>query len=649
MTQPPASNDSKGKTLLCVKAGTRELALFLLFTALYCLPLFLDNASSLQFEDSHIRQMLRTALAVPVVRMEILRNFGGHLLLLAAAFWILSSISNQLSAATDIANWKVRLPVLFAGWILLIAGNALLFPRSDYSIAFSALARPSLAYALGTLFCLGSLFALFRTFNTRRRLVLIGVAGAVLIVSGFSALQAVGSAPPAKRNIIIVGVDSLSASAFGKLRPSLPNLSHLMDSGINYQRAYTPLGRTFPAWMSILSGKPPAEHGAIFNLRNMDHVARLGLISGELQSQGYRTVYAIDERRFNNIDQTFGFDYVVGPSAGALDFVVQHLNDTPLSNLLLQTGLGRLLMPYSYINVASPNNYDADGFVDSVLNKVAGASQLFLAVHFESAHFPFATRHARETFTTPNPIWNAHAAALTVVDQQVGQLIAGLAREGYLDSAMVILLSDHGEGLGEVEANISLGGEPSQIRVYGHGADVLSDHANRIVLGVISYNDGRPSGSSADTTQVSLLDLKPLISRYASHGDAAIVPGSSCISVETDLRLSGAEDYRNLNEAEVAASAAGFFEVDPEGRMRLRESLLRDFVGAKDIGIRCKDHITYFSLPRKRYFTVVLGEQGIPVEELSPNKKDVGEIESYRARLLESLGPAPGELAMRAE
>jgi hypothetical protein len=649
VTQPPAALRSRGKAPLHAIAAARELVLFLLFATLYCLPLMLDNASSLQLADPRIRKLLGDVLAMPVVRMEIARNIGGHFMLLVASFWILSSLAKQLSAATSIEVWKVRLPVLLAGWMLLIAGNALLFPQSNYSIAFSSLARPGLAYGLGTLFSIGCLYALLRTLNTRRRLVLTGAAGALLVVSGFGALQAVGSAPPAQRNIIIVGVDSLSASAFGRLRPSLPNLSHLMDTGVNHQRAYTPLGRTFPAWVSILSGKPPAEHGAIFNLRDMDHVAKRGLISGELRSRGYRTVYAIDERRFNNLDQSFGFDYVIGPRAGALDFIVQRLNDTPLSNLLMQSGLGKQVMPFSYINAASPNNYDAEGFVGAVLNKVAGARQLFLAVHFESAHFPFATRHAQETFTTPNQFWNKHAAALTAVDRQVGLLMAGLAQQGYLDSALVIVLSDHGEGLGEVEADITLGGEPTQLRVYGHGADVLSDHENHIVLGIIDYRNGRPSGASTDTRQVSLLDLKPLMSRYASHGDAAIHPGSPCIFVESGLRFSAAADYRTLNEADLAADAADYYEIDTAGRMRLREDQLRHLVDTKDIGLRCKDHITYLSSQRQRFFTLSLDEHGLPGEELPPDSKDITEIHSYRARLLASLGrPAPSELAMQA-
>jgi len=643
--QQPTINNGSSKALLYSVAAARELGLFLLFVAAYCLPLALDNGSGLQFADTRVRHLLGELLATPVVRGEIARNLGGHLLLLVLPYLFLAALSRQLATACGAALWAMRLPVFLAGWVFLIAVNAAAFPKSDYSVAFTALARPELAYGLGLLLFGGLAYLLYRTFVTRRWLLIVpGLIGGGLLASGFARFPLHQPASPSKKNVIIVGVDSMSAVAFGKLAPSLPNLRQLMESGVSYERAYTPLGRTFPAWVSILSGKSPVEHGAIFNLRNMESVARQGLISSELRSAGYRTVYAIDERRFNNIDQDFGFDHVIGPRAGGLDFLAQRLNDTPLSNMLLQTGFGRMLMPFSYINTASYTNYDADAFVDLVLNATAGAAPLFLAVHFESAHFPFATRHAHETFAGPNPFWNRHAAALTVVDQQVGQLVAGLQRQGFLQNALVIVLSDHGEGLGELEATLNLDGKPTPIQVYGHGSHVVSDHENHIVLGVIDYKDGRPSSQSTDARQVSLLDLKPLISRYVATGDTSIVPSGACMFVETGERFSKAEDYRTLDQVEVAADSARFYEIDLAGRMRLREGGLRELAATKDVGVRCRDHLTYQSVPLNRYFTLALDESGLPTEELPLNGSDIRQIESYRARLQATLPAASSSL-----
>jgi hypothetical protein len=640
-TPQPASSSNLSRALLIGGGFAREFGLFLLFVAAYCVPLMLDNAASLRFADPRIRELLGELLARPGVREEIARNSLGHLVLLTPVFLLLSALARQLAAVANISVWTMRLIILLASWVFLIAANAVAFPKSDYSVPFAALARPELAYVLGALLGIGCIYILYRAFVIRRRTVIVGglIAGG-LFASGFGLVQWRGHAEASGRNVIIVGVDSMSAVAFAKLEQSLPNLSQLMDSGVSYQRAYTPLGRTFPAWVSILSGQSPLDHGAIFNLRSMDQVEKKRLISSELLARGYRTVYAIDERRFNNIDQAFGFQKVVGPSAGGLDFILQRLNDTPLSNLLVQTRLGKLLMPFTYTNVASHSNYDAMGFVDSVLDAVGGDGPLFLAVHFESAHFPYTTRHALQKFTGPNPYWNSQAAALTVVDRQVGRLMAGLARRGSLDDALVIVLSDHGEGLGELEASPKVDGVPTPIQVYGHGADLLSDHENHIVLGVIRFKGGRPGSQAVDARQVSLLDLKPLISRYVDGGDTSLVPSEPCLLVETDLRLAGSEDYRTLNEADLAANSAGYYEIDPAGRLRLREGRMRELAATKDVGVRCRDRVTYLSAPRQRYYTISLDEAGLPHAQLPLNGSDVQQIESYRSRLERTL-PAP--------
>jgi hypothetical protein len=117
-------------------------------------------------------------------------------------------------------------------------------------------------------------------------------------------------------------------------------------------------------------------------------VARDALLPEDLRQQGYRTVYGIDERRFNNIDTRFGFDALVGPKTGALDFTIQTFNDTPLTNFLLQTPLGHWLLPLSYINVASVNNYDAQGFVNRVLAETDGPSPCSWRSTFCRATFP---------------------------------------------------------------------------------------------------------------------------------------------------------------------------------------------------------------------------------------------------------------------
>lgn len=615
----------------------RHLVAWLCFVILYYVPVVLYGLDT-AIDDDRVSQLLDELVSRTPAQQALILNLATQLGLVTLCYSLLTWMAGQLARISGVRFALLRTLAMVLGWLLLISGNAALFPKSVYTFSFPFLAQPNLAIALAAVAAGCCALIIARTRALRILLLGIGAATVAVTVLGEAMPVAQSSAKSTERNVIIIGVDSLSHHAFHELKQSLPTLNLLLSSGTEYQRAYTPVGRTFPAWMSILSGEQPADHGAIFNLRNMDKVEKDNLLSAVMHESGYRTIFALDERRFNNIDTQFGFSEIVGPTAGALDFVLQQVNDTPLTNLLLQFNLAQRLLPFSYTNTASAANYDAAGFVENVLHATDGAGRVFLAAHFESAHFPFETRHAKQSFHTDNQFWNKHAAALTVVDGQIAQLLEGLKRLGYLDQALVITLSDHGEGLGEVEAEITLNQDPKSIQNYGHGTSVLSDHQNHIILGVTEFRDGHPvSVAAQNKEQVSLMDVRPLIEKYVNHGATKIIPGSECIFVETDLRFAAAADYRTLDPAALAANTARFYEIDDQGRLRLREDTLTELTNTKDIGWRCADRVTFFSDAQSRYFSMALSDRGLPYAEMPLNEHDVEKIKAYRQRLLATI------------
>lgn len=621
-----------------LQSWSRHLLAFPVFAALYFLPTFALSSGSLSSEQT--RRALRQALASPTVLQGLAQNLATHMALVLALYAGLALLAQRWVRRTGVRMELALTSTLGLAWIWLVAGNGLLYPHSAYS-AWLRVAPHAVTFTLASA-VLAVMAIMARPVSWPVRSYGWGAAGSAALGT-LVAMLMLGAPPPVlhakaapQRNVIIVGVDSLSAPLLARESRLLPQLTALEAQGTRHSRAYTPIGRTFPAWVDILSGRPTSEHGALFNLRGIDQVKRQDLVGQELRSLGYRSVYAIDERRFNNIDESFGFDAVVGPSAGVLDFALQPFNDTPLTNPLLQTRLAHWLLPYSRLNAASAANYDADGFVDEIARAIDSPAPVFLAVHFLSGHYPFSTRHASTAYpAVPNPIRAHHVEALTAVDAQVGRLMNRLAEAGRLEDTLVILLSDHGEAVGEDEPVRDLDGQVNSRKGYGHGADLLSEHQNRIVLTVMHYRNGKPAPALQGTSSelVSLLDVRPAIERFVHTGEARIEPGANCIDVETELRLASASDYRRLEPGRVAAEGADLYEIDGQGRMRLRESVLPALVARKDVGLRCADRLTIFRPSDGLYRAYRLADGKAP-EEFPARAEDVERVRNYRALLL---------------
>lgn len=623
-----------GRSTVLRKAVAGAL-LFILVVLAYLAPLILDSSTAV-LREARVEQLLDELLARELVRRELARDLLALLALLGFVCLGCCRLGGCLARRWSMRPFLLCLALLLVVWLALVSGNAWLFPQSDYSVAFQVLASPGWALASLGLLLSAVLFAIGRPVRRSVWRALAGVTVLGVIVMGCWFGSAETGASGRTRSIILIGVDSLSADVFEKNQALLPNLAALMARAERYNRAYTPLGRTFPAWVSILSGKLPAEHGAVFNLRNLEYVERRDLLSSQLQSMGYHTVFAIDERRFANIDESFGFDRVVGPKVGALDFTLQGINDNPLSNLLLQTPLGAHLFPYSYLNVASHANYSATGFVESVLESVQVDKPLLLAVHFESGHFPYKTRHVQMKVQHENRFMARYLEAMTVVDRQVGQLLVGLKDQGRLEDALLILLSDHGEALGEVEARILRDGQLYELSSYGHGSNLLSDQQNHILLGALRFVGGEPVNASMESDrQVSLLGVRALAEAFAHHGELRALPGGKCLMVETGIRMAAARDYRSLKEGEVATQAAFFYEIDAQGRLRLREDRLQAPLAVKDIGWRCEDRLTWYEAAGQRYLAYHLDSNGKPVEQVEPDTDAMAHIAAYRERYLQ--------------
>lgn len=325
-------------------------------------------------------------------------------------------------------------------------------------------------------------------------------------------------------NILVIGVDSLrpdETGYFGSDGELTPNIDEFLRHSAVYRNAYTPYARTFPAWMSILTGKEPVNHKGRFNLIDHSYLDPTQTIAWWMKDQGYRTVYGFDERRFNNIDASFGYDAVVGPKPGAMGFVLGQY-DYPLINLLSNTVVGKYLFPEMYLNRGRSANYDPERYNEALLDEIMAdtGKPVFLTAHFLLPHFPWYSRDDEELKHFERPSDPADQFAyqyrmmLKQVDRQFGQFMQQLQSAGVLDNAQVFLLSDHGDGFRFDRDVLTPAREdfPFEIETNtrGHATNILNLGQYHVLLAGRSYGTDifTPGDIEGNT---SLMDVVPTI------------------------------------------------------------------------------------------------------------------------------------------
>ena len=343
---------------------------------------------------------------------------------------------------------------------------------------------------------------------------------------------------PDKPNVIILGIDSLSGDQFKQYLPELDALKEIHSSGVYFNEAYTPLARTFPAWTAILTGKYPATSGMRFNLTKPTSSVLADNLARDFQAKGYRTIYAQDERRFNNIDETFGFDKVIGPKNGASDFVIPVFADNFISSFFKDTVMGDWLFPGLYNNRVAADIYRPDQFSQDVAGELTITNKpFFLAAHFCLAHFPYSWNENPVTTYPQQGEVGKHMQAVKRIDQQLKTILDTLKSTGQLENTIIVLISDHGEGIGDTYNTwitpVSTEEQKWTRFVRGHGNSLLSTDQTHILMHISTPHDRETGHYNEVSDLASLVDIRPTISTMTGLPDTTS-DGSNLFFIKSD-------------------------------------------------------------------------------------------------------------------
>jgi arylsulfatase A-like enzyme len=525
----PAERASSG--LLLAILGS-EVLLALSFVRLW------GDANSAIFRTD----VIDAALDQPMWGTALAWNIAGFVtallvthLLLGVTAWCLAKLSRRAwpQSKNSLRVWSLFWLVWLTIWIL--AANATWFPSSSlgspYAGALDATLLGASLFQLMTIVMLSPVAWILGP-GTRDVWVLVRerpkwTVGVVVIGGSATAFASFGVSTPdanaarERPHVILIGLDALRPDALHAEdgRDLMPAINEFLERSTVFSNTLTPLARTFPAWVSIISGKHPHTTGAVMNLLPREFIDEGDTLPKLFAAAGYHTVYATDEVRFSNLDETYGFGQLIAPPMGASDFLISFFADTPLANVLVNTAAGAFFFPHTYANRAAAVTYDPNTFIEQLDARLHFEEPTFLAVHLTLAHWPhtWASTPAAETGERGASLADTYRRAAIRVDQQFGDLLKALRQRGVLRNAIVVVLSDHGEALGEPASLANEGHAarhiPNLAASYGHGTNVFAGGQYRVLLAMQSLGNNEltaPAGLEL-AVPASLEDIAPTI------------------------------------------------------------------------------------------------------------------------------------------
>lgn len=233
--------------------------------------------------------------------------------------------------------------------------------------------------------------------------------------------SACGESRP-RRSVLLVTLDTTRADALGCYgsKPAVtPSFDTLASEGACFLNARTVTPATLPAHASMLTGLYPVRHRVRDN--SLNALPRAATTVAELaQAHGIRTAAFVSAAV---LDRAFGLD----------QGFVTYSQPPRESDVVGQTG---------YTSVRADETAAA---AREWLTTLDGDDDFFLWVHFFDPHRPW----------TAEPRWleraggNPYLAEIAATDAAFGTLLDTLRASGRLESTTVLVVGDHGEGLGE--------------------------------------------------------------------------------------------------------------------------------------------------------------------------------------------------------
>ena len=392
-----------------------------------------------------------------------------------------------------------------------------------------------------------------------------------------------------KPNVFIVGIDSLNVDEINITQT--PFLKEFIKKSNHLPNTYTHIARTFPSWVTVLTGKYPITNKARLNLTNFSNINLEETLPYYLKNKGYKNYYIQDERRFNNIDERFYFDHVIGPPATAAEFLLSKVIDFPLVTLLSELRFFHLFMPHIQNNRAAWATYRPERFSKEIENDLARSKgPIFSSAHFTLPHWPYKVNIQTADNDTN---YKKYLKTLTLVDKQIQNYFAILEKKNLLKNAIVFVISDHGESFAR-KSDIPINHNSEIINLAGHGTTIISESQYKVLLSFKYVKDGISIDfkSINPSLNFALSDVTPTIIDLLNLNITTKLDGMSILKVDKQRSIPLESSLQPMFNSKGTIDLNGtiqknsnLFEINSLGKIVVKEEVYRNAVASKQRGI----------------------------------------------------------------
>lgn len=299
--------------------------------------------------------------------------------------------------------------------------------------------------------------------------------------------------------VILISIDTLRADhvhAYNSDSGPTPNLDALAADSILFRNAYSQVPLTLPSHASLLSGRLPADINMRDNIGYRFSSPNHDSMPEEFAAAGYATAGAISA-------------YVLRGDTGLKSIFQTYDDAIPFTAGM---PMGELQRPGEKTFAA------ADAWLTAHEQK-----PFFLFVHVYEPHAPY---------TPPAPYPQSYDGEVAYTDAIVGKFLDGLKARGLYDRSVVVLLSDHGEGLGDH-------GESE------HGIFLYREAIHVPLMMKLPHGDNR---GSVREQPAGLIDVFPTLAALTGVRTPAGLPGRSLLgALPADRAVFSESEYARLH------------------------------------------------------------------------------------------------------